>query len=95
MNVACESDHTVIRPPNDPSHCCAIWSRVRRYDLFDQFWGKERDFYRKEVGDFLARNVAAELLNYSKNYLLQAVRKIPEFAHLREKNICLIDDRRT
>eukprot|EP00750_Incisomonas_marina_P019068 INCI3207.7.p1 GENE.INCI3207.7~~INCI3207.7.p1 ORF type:complete len:1495 (-),score=259.90 INCI3207.7:63-4547(-) len=65
------------------------------YDLFDQFWGKDREFYRKEVGDFLARNVAAELLNYSKNYLLQAVRKIPEFAHLREKNICLIDDRRT
>jgi len=65
------------------------------YHLFDDFWGHDRKFFRKPEGDFLARGIAAELLNYSKNYLLSAVRRIPDFAHLREQNICLVDDRRT
>ncbi len=50
---------------------CVCVCVLVRYGLFDDFWGKDRNFFRKEAGDFLARRVAPELLNYSKNYLLQ------------------------
>jgi hypothetical protein len=90
-----DASNTIVLPGSQ--RCCMKGTEWQlRYDemysFFDELFGTDRRFLRQTDGDALAHAIDPMSLNASKNALMTAVTSLHGCAHLRAKDICLIDD---